>query len=145
MKAVIQRVRSASVKVDGQIVGQIGQGLMILLGITHSDTPTQAKWLAHKIAKMRIFSDAEDKLNLSVQDIAGAILAISQFTLYGESEKGNRPSFTSAALPSHAKPLYEIFMHELSQLEIHVEGGVFGADMQVSLTNDGPVTILLEK
>ncbi|AUR50853.1 D-aminoacyl-tRNA deacylase [Aquella oligotrophica] len=145
MKAVIQRVKLSSVSVAGEIVGKINQGLLILLGITHDDTRNQCDWLANKIINMRIFSDSDDKLNLSVKDIAGGILVISQFTLYAEAEKGNRPSFTNAARPEIAKPLYEYFIDKLRANDISVESGIFGADMQVELINDGPITIMLEK
>lgn len=145
MKVVIQRVKSSSVSVAGEIVGEINQGLLILLGITHDDTKDQCDWLANKVINMRIFSDSEDKLNLSVKDIAGSILLISQFTLYAEAEKGNRPSFTSAARPEIAKPLYEHFIDKLKANGIQVESGIFGADMQVELINDGPITIILER
>lgn len=145
MKVVIQRVKSSSVSVADEIVGEINQGLLILLGITHDDTKDQCDWLVNKIINMRIFSDSEDKLNLSVKDIAGSILLISQFTLYAEAEKGNRPSFTSAARPEIAKPLYEYFIDKLKANDIPVESGIFGADMQVELINDGPITIILER
>ncbi|TXI92860.1 MAG: D-tyrosyl-tRNA(Tyr) deacylase [Neisseriales bacterium] len=145
MKVVIQRVKSSSVRVADEIVGEINQGLLILLGITHDDTKDQCDWLVNKIINMRIFSDSEDKLNLSVKDIAGSILLISQFTLYAEAEKGNRPSFTSAARPEIAKPLYEYFIDKLKANDIPVESGIFGADMQVELINDGPITIILER
>lgn len=145
MKVVIQRVKSSSVSVADEIVGEINQGLLILLGITHDDTKDQCDWLVNKIINMRIFSDSEDKLNLSVKDIAGSILLISQFTLYAEAEKGNRPSFTSAARPEIAKPLYEYFIDKLKANDIPVESGIFGADMQVKLINDGPITIILER
>lgn len=145
MKVVVQRVSSSSVSVGGEIVGKINQGLLILLGITHTDTEQNADWLVNKIINMRIFSDLEDKLNLSLKDIAGSILVISQFTLYAEAEKGNRPSFTSAARPEIAKPLYEYFIDKLKVNNILVESGIFGADMQIKLINDGPITIILEK
>lgn len=145
MKVVVQRVSSSSVSVGGEIVGKINQGLLILLGITHTDTEQNADWLVNKIINMRIFSDLEDKLNLSLKDIAGSILVISQFTLYAEAEKGNRPSFTSAARPEIAKPLYEYFIDKLKLNNILVESGIFGADMQIELINDGPITIILEK
>lgn len=145
MKVVVQRVSSSSVSVGGEIVGKINQGLLILLGITHTDTEQNADWLVNKIINMRIFSDLEDKLNLSLKDNAGSILVISQFTLYAEAEKGNRPSFTSAARPEIAKPLYEYFIDKLKLNNILVESGIFGADMQIELINDGPITIILEK
>lgn len=145
MRLVVQRVTNATVRVDNKIVGQIQHGLMVLVGITHGDDEATAKWLAQKLVNMRIFSDVDDKMNLSLKDVSGSILAISQFTLYGDASKGNRPSFITAARPEHAEPLYEYFMAEVANLGILVERGIFGADMQVSLTNDGPVTIILEK
>lgn len=145
MRLVVQRVTHAAVSVDNKIVGQIQRGFMVLVGITHGDDEAAAKWLAHKLVNMRIFNDADDKMNLSLKDVSGAVLAISQFTLYGDASKGNRPSFITAARPEQAAPLYEYFMAEVASLGILVERGIFGADMQVSLTNDGPVTIILEK
>lgn len=145
MRVVVQRVSSAQVIVDNHIVGKINQGLMLLIGITHTDTPEVISWMAQKISKLRIFNDNNDKMNLSIKDVGGEILAISQFTLYGEAEKSNRPSFTTAAKPELANALYEQFKQELTKLDIKVEAGIFGADMQVTLTNDGPVTIILEK
>lgn len=145
MRIVVQRVSSAKVVVDNQIVGKINQGLMLLIGITHTDTPEIISWMAQKISKLRIFNDENDKMNLSIKDIGGEILAVSQFTLYGEAEKSNRPSFTTAAKPELANALYEQFKQELTKLDVKVEAGIFGADMQVTLTNNGPVTIILEK
>jgi D-tyrosyl-tRNA(Tyr) deacylase len=145
MRVVVQRVSSAQVVVDSQVVGQINHGLMLLIGITHNDTPETISWMAQKISKLRIFNDENDKMNLSIKDTCGEILAVSQFTLYGEAEKSNRPSFTTAAKPELANALYEQFKQELTKLDIKVEAGIFGADMQVTLTNDGPVTIILEK
>lgn len=142
---MIQRVSNASVSVDGKLVSQIGNGLLVLLGVTHGDSEIEVAWLTQKIIKMRIFSDNEDKMNLSLQDIGGEILVVSQFTLYGEAIKGNRPSFSSAAAPDLANRLYEKFMQQLQSVGIPTFGGIFGADMQVNLTNDGPVTILLER
>lgn len=144
MKLLIQRVTSARVLVENENVGEIAQGLLIFIGITHSDSKKDAMWLAQKIAKLRIFSDAEDKMNLALSDCDGAVLAISQFTLYADAANGNRPSFTTAARPQFANELYQFFISELKRLGITVETGVFGADMQVELTNDGPVTIILE-
>lgn len=144
MKLLIQRVTSASVQVDNKVVGKIGHGLLAFIGITHSDSKKDATWLAQKVAKLRIFNDAEDKMNLALSDCNGAVLAISQFTLYADAANGNRPSFTAAARPQFANELYQFFISELKRLGITVETGIFGADMQVELTNDGPVTIILE-
>lgn len=144
MRAVIQRVRQATVTVDGVVVGEIDCGLLVLLGVTHQDKPDDALWLAQKITKMRIFSDENDKMNLSLSDVGGALLVVSQFTLYGNAVKGNRPSFSQAAVPELANSLYQYFIEQVSLQGICVEQGIFGADMQVSLVNDGPVTILLE-
>lgn len=145
MRLIVQRVSQAAVSVDDVVVGQIQHGFMVLVGITHDDDETTAKWLAHKLVNMRIFSDQDDKMNLSLQDVGGEVLAISQFTLYGDASKGNRPSFINAARPEYAEPLYEYFMSEVASLGVKVEKGIFGADMQVSLINDGPVTIILER
>ena len=144
MKAVIQRVSEASVKVDGKTVGEIGNGLLLLIGIGETDEKTDAEWLVQKILNLRIFGDAEGKLNLSVTDIAGEILCISQFTLIADYKKGNRPSFIKAAKPEHAVPLFEYFKEEISKSGLKTESGFFGADMKVSLLNDGPVTIVMD-
>lgn len=145
MKALIQRVSSASVAVEGNCVAKINNGLLVLLGVTESDTPKEASWLASKVVNMRIFNDAEGKMNLSLLDVGGDALAVSQFTLYADARKGNRPSYTQAARPELAKPLYKAFVAELEKLlGKPVPTGVFGADMKVSLLNDGPVTIILE-
>lgn len=144
MKLLIQRVRSASVSVDNNIVGKIGLGLLIFVGITHSDSKKDASWLAQKITKLRIFNDVSGKMNLPLADCNGAVLAISQFTLYADAANGNRPSFTAAARPEYANELYQFFVAELKQLGLNVETGIFAADMQVELVNDGPVTIILE-
>lgn len=145
MKALIQRVSSASVTVEGNCVAEINTGLLILLGVTESDTQKEASWLASKVVNMRIFNDAEGKMNLSLLDVGGDVLAVSQFTLYADARKGNRPSYTQAARPELAKPMYESFVAELEKLlGKPVPTGVFGADMKVSLVNDGPVTIMLE-
>lgn len=145
MKALIQRVSSASVAVEGNCVAKINNGLLVLLGVAESDTPKEASWLASKVVNMRIFNDAEGKMNLSLLDVGGDALAVSQFTLYADARKGNRPSYTQAARPELAKPLYKAFVAELKKLlGKPVPTGVFGADMKVSLVNDGPVTIILE-
>jgi D-tyrosyl-tRNA(Tyr) deacylase len=144
MKAVIQRVSSACVVVDGETVGEIGAGTLVLLAVERGDSETDAAWLARKIVELRMFSDSEGKMNLSLQDIGGSILAISQFTLAGSCEKGRRPSFTSAAPPDEGKRLYEEFVAEAGKLGIPVATGIFQADMKVTLTNDGPVTFILD-
>jgi D-tyrosyl-tRNA(Tyr) deacylase len=145
MKALIQRVKNSSVSIDGKQKAIIGQGLLILLGITDTDTHAAADWLASKLAQLRVFSDSEGKMNLSLLDFGGEALVVSQFTLYGDARKGNRPSYIQAARPEKAEPLYEYFVAELQKhLSTPVQTGVFGADMQVSLINDGPVTIMIE-
>lgn len=144
MKAVIQRVSEASVKVDGNVVGEINTGFMLLIGIDENDEKTDADWLVQKILNLRIFGDENDKLNLSIKDINGDILCISQFTLIADYKKGNRPSFIKAAKPDKAIPLFEYFKEELSKSDLKIESGIFGADMKVSLTNDGPVTIVID-
>ncbi|WP_139422209.1 D-aminoacyl-tRNA deacylase [Chryseobacterium mulctrae] len=144
MKAVIQRVSEASVKVGGNVVGKIKTGFMLLIGIDESDEKTDADWLVQKILNLRIFGDENDKLNLSIKDIKGEILCISQFTLIADYKKGNRPSFIKAAKPDKAIPLFEYFKEELSKSDLRIESGIFGADMKVSLTNDGPVTIVMD-
>jgi D-tyrosyl-tRNA(Tyr) deacylase len=145
MRAVIQRVSWAEVQVAGEITGKIGPGLLVLLGITGTDTDVDLNWLIRKIIQLRIFSDEADKMNLSVQDIQGGILVVSQFTLYGEAKKGNRPSFVRAAPPDFSIPVYERFLASLrAQFSGPVAAGIFGADMKVSLLNDGPVTLVLD-
>ena len=144
MRAVVQRVRKSSVAIDGVTVGEISQGLMVLLGVGKEDTEKDVNYLAEKIAGLRIFTDAEDKMNLSVQDIGGEILVVSQFTLYGDCRKGKRPGFSDAALPDQAVPLYELFVARLKEMGLTVATGRFGADMLVAIDNDGPVTILLD-
>lgn len=144
MRAVIQRVKRASVEVDEKIVGSIGNGYMILLGISHEDGEKEIKWLCDKIKVLRIFSDSEGKMNLSIDDIGGEILLVSQFTLYADCIKGRRPGFTDAAKGHIAEVLYEKTAEYLKSQGIKVEKGIFGADMQVSLINDGPVTIILD-
>ena len=145
MKTVIQRVTEASVTIDGKVNGKIGKGLMILIGISAEDTKEQADWIAHKIANMRIFEDGEQHMNRSILDIGGDILAVSQFTLYADCRKGNRPNFMDAGRPEMSEPLYAYLCDAFRGHGIHVETGIFGADMQVSLVNDGPVTIVLER
>ena len=146
MKAVIQRVASANVKVEGIVKGNIGAGLMILLGAGQGDTEEEADYIARKTARMRIFSDENGKMNLSLTDIGGSALVVSQFTLYADCRHGNRPGFTAAEDPEKAEKLYEYFCEKLEkEAGVPVERGVFGADMKVSLVNDGPVTIILEK
>ncbi len=144
MKAVIQRAAHASVTVDEQVIGQIGQGLCVLVGVTHDDTEAHAVKLADKLWKMRIFTDDEGKMNRSVADVSGELLIISQFTLYGDARKGNRPGFTNAARPDVAAPLIDLVVSELEAKGATVGTGRFGADMKVDLRNDGPVTIILE-
>lgn len=144
MRVVIQRVSEASVKVDGKIAGEIKKGLMLLIGIDEQDEKTDADWLIQKITNLRIFSDPDGKMNLSVKDIFGEILCISQFTLVADYKKGNRPSFIKAAKPDKAIPLFDYFKEEISKSGLNTECGIFGADMKVSLLNDGPVTILMD-
>ena len=145
MKAVIQRVSEAMVKVDGKVVGTIERGVLVLLGVEAGDTPGEADWLAEKIVNLRIFEDEMGKMNLSLLEIRGELLAVSQFTLAGNCGKGRRPSFDTAAAPEEAKPLYEYFIGKVWELGIPVQSGIFLADMKVSLVNDGPVTFILER
>jgi len=144
MRAVIQRVSRASVSVDGKIVGQIGQGLLVLLGVSRTDTETAADYLAEKITGLRVFEDTDGKMNLSVAEVKGAVLLVSQFTLYGDVRRGKRPSFDAAAPPEQARKLYEYMVERLRALGIPCQTGVFQAMMQVELVKDGPVTILLD-
>jgi D-tyrosyl-tRNA(Tyr) deacylase len=144
MKAVIQRVRSASVEVEGKTVGEIGAGLLVLLGVGRGDTAPDADFLAAKIANLRIFSDAAGKMNLSLLDSGGAMLVVSQFTIYGDTRKGRRPGFDQAAPPELAKSLYEHFVSAARKLVARVETGIFQASMAVTLVNDGPVTFIVE-
>ncbi|MCZ2083195.1 MAG: D-tyrosyl-tRNA(Tyr) deacylase [Flavobacteriales bacterium] len=144
MKTVIQRVSEAHVKVDGKIVGEISNGLLLLIGIDEEDEKADADWLVQKILNLRIFGDEEGKLNLSVLDISGEILCISQFTLIADYKKGNRPSFIKAAKPDKAIPLFEYFKTEIAKSNLKIASGIFGADMKVSLLNDGPVTIVMD-
>ena len=145
MKAVIQRVISASVKVDNKTVGDIGKGILVLLGVEKGDDEAKALWLAEKIANLRIFSDDQGKMNLSLLDICGSLLVVSQFTVTGNCGKGRRPSFDNAATADEGKRLYEHFVAAAKQYSLIVETGIFQADMQVSLVNDGPVTFILER
>lgn len=144
MRAVVQKVSSSKVTVDEEVVGQINQGLMVLLGVTHDDTSKDVDYMVDKIINLRIFEDAEGKMNLSLKDVNGEVLAVSQFTLYGDARRGRRPSFSDAARPEVANPLYEEFVEKVKNQGINVGTGKFGAHMMVDLTNDGPVTILLE-
>ncbi|MDM5315748.1 D-aminoacyl-tRNA deacylase [Fictibacillus sp. b24] len=144
MKVVLQRAKNAEVIVDSEVKGKIDSGLVLLVGVTHDDTEKDADYLAEKIVNLRIFEDENEKMNLSLKDIAGSILSISQFTLYGDTKKGRRPNFMEAAKPDHAINMYEYFNNKLSHLGVHVETGVFGAMMDVTFTNDGPVTLILD-
>ncbi len=144
MRVILQRVSEARVQIDGAIVGEIGHGLLVLLGVTKSDTAEQARWLADKIVSLRIFNDVEGKMNRDVAEVGGAILVVSQFTLYGDCSKGRRPSFIDAAPPEVAIPLYEEFINAVKAHGIPTATGRFGAMMQVSLINDGPVTLILD-
>ena len=143
MKIIVQRVKQAQVSIDGQVYSQIKQGLVLLVGVAPEDQPEDLDYAVRKLVNMRIFSDAEGKMNLSVKDIEGEILSISQFTLFADTKKGNRPAFTGAAKPDVAEAFYLEFNQELAK-EVPVQTGIFGADMQVELINDGPVTIILD-
>lgn len=145
MRVVLQRVAKASVTIDGRVVGAIERGFCVLVGFTHSDTSAEVAWMAEKIQGLRVFRDAEDKMNLALADVGGALLVVSQFTLYGDSAKGRRPSFIDAARPEIAIPLYEEFLSVLRARGLRVEAGQFGADMSVEIHNDGPVTLILER
>ena len=145
MKLVIQRVKNASVEVDKKIVGKIEKGFLVLIGIKVGDTKEQADYLVRKLCNFRVFTDENDKMNLSLKDVNGKLLIVSQFTLYGNCNDGNRPSFIEAARPEEAIPLYEYFCNECARNGIEVQKGIFGADMKVQLLNDGPVTIIIEK
>ena len=144
MRAVVQRVASSRVTVDERVTGEVKKGLLVLLGVTHDDTSKDVDYMVDKVTNLRIFEDENDKMNLSLKDIGGEVMAVSQFTLYGDSRKGRRPSFSDAARPDVANPLYEEFVEKLRAQGITVGTGEFGAHMMVELTNDGPVTILLE-
>ena len=146
MKIVVQRVKNASVQVEGKTVGEIEKGFLVLLGVTHSDTKKEADYLAKKLCKLRVFTDENDKMNLSLKDVGGKLLIVSQFTLYADCSGGNRPSFIEAARPEQAEELYEYFCKECKEkYDINVEKGIFGEDMKVNLLNDGPVTIIIER
>ncbi len=144
MRAVIQRVSRAKVSVDGEIVGEIGAGILVLLGVSREDSEREAKYILDKTLNLRIFEDAEDKMNLSLLDINGELLVVSQFTIYGDARRGRRPSFVEAAAPEKAKQLYEFFVSEARKQIAKIETGKFQAMMDVELINDGPVTILLD-
>jgi D-tyrosyl-tRNA(Tyr) deacylase len=145
MRVLLQRVSRAEVRAGGRVTGSIGTGFLLLTGFTHTDTAEQAVWMADKVAGLRLFGDAEGKMNLGLSDVGGAVLVVSQFTLYGDAAKGRRPSFIDAARPEVAIPLYERFISLLRERGLHVETGEFGAMMDVELVNDGPVTLWLEK
>jgi D-aminoacyl-tRNA deacylase len=145
MRVLLQRVSRAEVRIDGRVTGRIDAGLAILVGFTHSDGEEQVAWMADKILGLRIFGDEDDKMNRTVGDIGGAVLVVSQFTLYGDAQKGRRPSFIDAARPAQAIPLYERFIALLRERGVRTETGEFGAKMDVELVNDGPVTIWLER
>ncbi len=145
MRALLQRVSKASVVVEGEVVGAIDRGFVILLGVSHTDTEREAAWLATKVAGIRLFEDDQGKMNASLADVDGAFLVVSQFTLYGDARKGRRPSFIGAARPEQAEPLVAYFCDQLRQKGFSVATGVFGAHMQVEIHNDGPVTMMIEK
>ena len=145
MKVVIQRVKNASVEVDGKIVGEIEKGFLVLIGIKVGDTKQQADYLVKKVCNLRVFEDENEKMNLNLKNVGGKLLIVSQFTLYGNCNDGNRPSFIEAARPEEAIPLYEYFCEQCAKNGIDVQRGIFGADMKVELLNDGPVTIIIEK
>ncbi len=145
MRALLQRVSKASVTVNGRVTGQINRGFVILLGVTHSDGRREAQWLANKISGLRVFEDDAGKMNAALNDVEGALLVISQFTLYGDARKGRRPSFTQAARPEQAEPLVDYFVGLLRERGFTVATGVFGAHMDVEIHNDGPVTLMLER
>ncbi len=144
MRALLQRTTGAEVRVDGATVGRVGLGLVVLLGVGRADGPEQAARLARKVAKLRVFEDGDGKMNLSVRDVGGGALVVPQFTLYADARRGNRPGFTDAAPPDDADPLVERFVHELAELEVPVETGRFRTEMEVVLTNHGPITIWLD-
>lgn len=144
MKVLLQRCKNASVTVDGQVTGKINKGYLLLVGITTTDTENELNYLVEKVAGLRLFEDAEGKMNHSIEEVGGSILSVSQFTLYADTRRGRRPSFTDAAKPEVAKPLWDLFNEKLQAKGLLVETGVFGAMMDVTFTNDGPVTIMLE-
>jgi D-tyrosyl-tRNA(Tyr) deacylase len=145
VRVLVQRVSRAEVRVDGRIAGRIARGLLVFVGFTHTDGESQVMWMAEKIPALRIFGDDADRMNLALADVGGALLVVSQFTLYGDAEKGRRPSFVAAARPERAVPLYQRFIQELRGRGASVETGEFGATMDVELVNDGPVTLWLER
>jgi D-tyrosyl-tRNA(Tyr) deacylase len=145
MRVVLQRVSQASVSIGDRVAGAVGRGYCLLVGFTHTDSVEQVRWMADKVAGLRVFSDAEDKMNLGLADIGGAVLVVSQFTLYGNTDKGRRPSFIDAARPEVAIPLYQAFIGELRGRGLEVATGEFGAMMQVHIVNDGPVTLVLDR
>ncbi|MFN8653053.1 MAG: D-aminoacyl-tRNA deacylase [Gemmatimonadales bacterium] len=145
MRVVLQRVTEASVTIGGKVVGEIAKGFCLLVGFTHSDTPAEVDWMAEKLAGLRLFTDAEGKMNLGLGEVGGQLLVISQFTLYGDAAKGRRPSFITAARPEVAIPLYERLLERLRAQGITVASGEFGADMLVKIHNDGPVTLILDR
>ena len=145
MKLVVQRVKNASVEVEGKKVGSIEKGYLVLLGVTHTDTKETADYLVKKLCNLRVFEDENGKMNLNIKQVGGSLLIVSQFTLYGDCSEGNRPSFINAAKPEMANELYDYFCDKCLENNINVERGIFGADMKVSLLNDGPVTIILER
>ena len=145
MRVVLQRVSRASVTIGGRVTGAIGRGFLLLAGVHASDTPDQPDWMAAKVAGLRLFPDDDGKMNRGLADVDGAVLVVSQFTLYGDTDRGRRPSFIEAARPELAIPLYERFLSQLRAAGLRVEAGEFGADMQVELLNDGPVTLILER
>jgi D-tyrosyl-tRNA(Tyr) deacylase len=145
MRLVLQRVSAASVTIDGRVAGAIGRGFCLLVGFTHGDTDEQVDWMAEKVVGLRLFSDAAGKMNLGLEEVGGAMLVVSQFTLYGDAAKGRRPSFIEAARPETAIPLYERFVGALRARGLEVATGEFGADMEVAIKNDGPVTLILDR
>jgi D-tyrosyl-tRNA(Tyr) deacylase len=144
VRALVQRVARASVSVDGLVRGEIGHGLLVLLGATHADGDGDARWLADKVAGLRVFADAQGKMNRDVRETGGACLVVPQFTLYGDARHGRRPEFTAAARPEHAEPLFEMFCAELARGGVEIQRGVFRAHMRVELANDGPVTLMID-
>jgi D-tyrosyl-tRNA(Tyr) deacylase len=145
MRVVLQRVSRASVTIDGRTAGVVGRGYCLLVGLTHGDTPAIVEWMAEKVAGLRLFADAEGKMNLGLDEVGGGVLVVSQFTLYGDAAKGRRPSFVDAARPEQAVPLYERFVAALRDRGLEVATGEFGANMLVEIHNDGPVTLILER
>ncbi len=145
MRVLLQRVSKASVSIAGEVVGQVDRGFCLLVGFTHTDTPDEVAWMVDKVIGLRLFADAQGKMNLALGDVGGGLLVVSQFTLYGDSAKGRRPSFIDAARPEQAIPLYQSFCAQLEAKGIRVGAGQFGADMQVEIHNDGPVTLMLER